>query len=178
MNSSKKLLDNTCSLLICHVGFCRIFFLPWSNKDVQFHQESRFNRLMEKVMFLYIILPFWVNPSPHVLIIERTAAFALRFDLAPPSSPCSGDYLTHPRVMFSTELIGVLQLGAVFETPDSSRVIRHPTIFPTKKSSVSPFSKNQNWKSKFFPKASLCLKCYGPSGVPKAISNGDLLQKH
>ena len=115
---------------------------------------------------------------PHVLIIERTAAFALRFDLAPPSSPCSGDYLTHPRVMFSTELIGVLQLGAVFETPDSSRVIRHPTIFPTKKSSVSPFSKNQNWKSKFFPKASLCLKCYGPSGVPKAISNGDLLQKH
>ena len=90
---------------------------------------------------------------PHVLIIERTAAFALRFDLAPPSSPCSGDYLTHPRVMFSTELIGVLQLGAVFETPDSSRVIRHPTIFPTKKSSVSPFSKNQNWKKQVFSKS-------------------------
>ena len=78
MNSSKKLLDNTCSLLICHVGLYRNMCLPWSNKDVQFHQESRFNRLMEKVWKSHVPIyypAFLGQPFPlHVLIIERTAA--------------------------------------------------------------------------------------------------------
>ena len=74
MNSSKKLLDNTCSLLICHVGLYRNIFFTLKQQRCSIPSRKSFQSFDGKSHVPIFSCVFGSTLSPHVLIIERTAA--------------------------------------------------------------------------------------------------------
>ena len=78
MNSSKKLLDNTCSLLICHVGLYRnIFYLEATKMFNSIKKVVSIVWWKKSCSYIFSCV-FGSTLPPHVLIIERTAASIAR----------------------------------------------------------------------------------------------------